>query len=145
MAQDIELRFLETFLIVDYLTGQFDGDDAGRAEREELFNLLQAFVRQAHPNHQNRIDALKHVILQAPLRQRLHLYLGHLGLDVDDRALGRMLRIRNDVAHARTVDKEELKQVELEARQLAREVMRRELAARGMTFVEADRDQGVNT
>jgi hypothetical protein len=132
--RNIELRFLETFLIVDYLTGQFDTEDPGRAERVELFSVLEAFVREAHPKHKARVGALKHIILQAPLRQRLHAYLQSLGLAVDEGALGLMLKMRNDVAHARKVDGAELKQVELEVRHLAREVVRKELSARGVTF-----------
>jgi hypothetical protein len=132
--RNVELRFLETFLIIDYLTGQFDAEDAGRAEREDLFSVFEAFVQEAHPKHNARVGALKHIILQAPLRQRLNAYLQSLGLAVGDDALGRMLKMRNDVAHARQVDGEALKQVELEVRHLTRDVVRKELAARGVTF-----------
>jgi hypothetical protein len=132
--RNIELRFLETFLMLDYMAGQFDFQDAGREERQEFYSVLEAFVQDAHPKQSARIAALKHIILQVPLRQRLQSYLQSLGLSVDDEGLGRMLKLRNDLAHARQIDKEALKQTELEVRQLAREVMRKELAALGMSF-----------
>jgi hypothetical protein len=64
----------------------------------------------------------------------LDLYLKRLGVAHEEQALRRMLRIRNDLAHARPVDENILAQVELEARALAREVMRQELASQGVTF-----------
>jgi hypothetical protein len=132
--RNIELRFLETFLILDYLTGERVIEDAGRPEREKMFDALDAFVRSKHPEFQERLTALKHVVLQAPLRQRLGAYFKALGMEVDDRAIGRLLRARNDLAHARKIDDAEIAAAEVEVRQLAREALRRELSGRGVKF-----------
>lgn len=132
--RNITLRFLETFLILDYLTGQRAIEDEGRREREEMFKILDVFIQEKHPAFHPRLQALKHVILQAPLRQRLSGYLKGLGMQVEDRAIGRLLKTRNDVAHARTVDPAEVVGAELEVRRLAREAMRLELASRGISF-----------
>jgi hypothetical protein len=64
----------------------------------------------------------------------LNLYLARLGVKADDEALRQMLKIRNDLAHARPVDDDLLALVELNVRALARDVMRRELAIQGITF-----------
>ena len=132
--RNIQLRFLETFLLLDYLTGQSGVEDPGRPQREDLYEILDTCVRRDHPEHEQRVKALKHVVLQAPLRERLDAYLRRLEIEHSDEGLRRMLRIRNDLAHARPVDEGVLAQVELEARTLAREVMRRELASQGITF-----------
>ena len=135
--RNVQLRFLETFLLLDYLTGQSVVEDPSRAQREHLYGIIESCVQCDHPEHVERVRSLKHIVLQAPLRERLEVYLERLGVAHDDQALRRMLRIRNDLAHARPVDERILAQVELEARVLAREVMRRELAAQGITFGEA--------
>lgn len=57
-----------------------------------------------------------------------------VGLDVDPQLLRLMLQVRNDLAHARRVHDEVLTKVELYARSVAREAMRRELIAKGFTF-----------
>lgn len=132
--RNIELRFLETFLILDYLTGQRAIEDEGRSERDEMFKVLDLFIRERHTAFHPRLQALKHVILQAPLRQRLSGYLKSLGIQVEDAAIGRLLKTRNDLAHARTVDHAEVAGAELEIRRLAREAMRLELASRGIRF-----------
>jgi hypothetical protein len=128
------VRFLETFLLLDYLTGQSQMPDPSRAQRKQLYELLAGYVKASHPEHDERLKALKHVILQAPLRERFCLYPKHLNAPFDDQTIRQMLKIRNDLAHARPVDEGILAQVGLEARALARNVMRRELAARGINF-----------
>ena len=131
--RNVQLRFLETFLLLDYLIGQTEIQDSSRAQREELYRVIEECV-QSRPEHQERVRALKHVVLQAPLRERLSIYLARLGVNADAETLRQMLKIRNDVAHARPVDDHLLARVELNARALARDVMRRELAIRGVTF-----------
>ena len=131
--RNLQLRFLETFLLLDYLIGLSEIHDPSRAQREELYRLIEECVR-SRPEHQERVRALKHVVLQAPLRERLNLYLARLGVKVDDEVLRQILKIRNDLAHARPVDDDLLARVELDARALARDVMRRELAIQGITF-----------
>lgn len=132
--RNITLRFLETFLILDYLTGRHSIQDEGRKEREEMFDVLNAFIQDKHPAYHARLKALKHVILQAPLRQRLSGYLNSLGMQVEDAAVGRLLKTRNDVAHAHAVEHAEVVGAELEVRRLAREAIRLELASRGIQF-----------
>jgi hypothetical protein len=132
--RNVQLRFLETFLLLDYLMGQSKVEDPSRLQREELFAVIEDHVHQNHPKHVERVKALKHVVLQAPLRERLKLYLERLGVAHDEESLRRMLKVRNDLAHARPVSEDVLMQVELETRTLAREVMRRELAAQGIAF-----------
>jgi hypothetical protein len=132
--RNVQLRFLETFLLLDYLTGRAEVEDPSRAQREHLYQVIEGCVRGSHPEHEERVRALKHLVLQAPMRERLATYLKRLGVAHDERALRRMLRVRNDLAHARPIDDNVLAHVELEARALAREVMRQELAAQGITF-----------
>lgn len=131
--RNLQLRFLETFLLLDYLIGQSEIHDPSRFQREELYKLIEECLR-SRPEHQERLRALKHVVLQAPLRERMNLYLARLGVKVDEDVLRQMLRIRNDLAHARPVDADLLACVERDARALARDVMRRELACQGITF-----------
>jgi hypothetical protein len=130
--RNVQLRFLETFWLLDYLTSQCALADPGRSEREGLFERLEAFIHREHPDHDARLRALKHVILQAPLRERLTEYLRHRSVPHDIGMLARMLRLRNDLAHARPVDSQELAEVELATRLIAREAMRRELVAQGV-------------
>jgi hypothetical protein len=132
--RNIELRFLETFLILDYLTGQREIEDSKKADREELFKVLDTFIRATHPQFIDRLNGLKHVVLQAPLRERLTAYLQRIGLNPSAESLHRMLRARNDLAHARQIDRTELMAIELEARHLVREALRRELAQRGIAY-----------
>ena len=77
---------------------------------------------------------MKFVVLQAPLKERLIAYLKHLGVDVNPDVLGQFNRLRNDLAHARPAEREKVIATELELRHLAREVMKRECARRGITF-----------
>jgi len=132
--RNVQLRFVETFGLLDYLTSQCALADPARAEREQLFVVLEAFIRREHPDHETRLRALKHMILQAPLRERLTVYPRHRSIPHDGGMIARMLRVRNDLAHARPIDSQELAEVELATRLLAREAMRRELAAQGVRF-----------
>lgn len=135
--KNVQLRFLETFLLLDYLTSQSKAPDPLRGEREELYGRLEQCIDNAHPEHVKRIKALKHIILQPSLRERLRSYLLQLGVEHDENALGDMLRIRNDLAHARPVNDDKLNTVETIARLLAMEALRLELAKEGITFRDA--------
>jgi hypothetical protein len=61
------------------------------------------------------------------------------GVDYDDALLGRLLKLRNDVAHAHTVDPGHVALVELETRSLARKILRQELAREGTDVRRRDR------
>lgn len=132
--KDVQLRFLETFLLLDYMTSQSTVQDAQRQGREELYSAIEGFIKKEYPEHEARIQGLKHVVLQAPQRQRMSDYFAHLGVVCDDGFLRRMVKLRNNLAHARNVDSTELTEIELKARVLARQVMRMELEAKGLTF-----------
>ena len=56
--RNIQLRFLETFLLLDYLTGQSGVEDPGRPQREDLYEILDTCVRRDHPEHEQRVKAL---------------------------------------------------------------------------------------
>ena len=112
--RNIQLRFLETFLLLDYLTGRSKVQDTSRSERKRQYDAIEKSVLHDCPEHESRIKALKHVILQAPLRERFHAYLRHLGISVDETVLGKMLAVRNDIASARPVDESVLISMELQ-------------------------------
>jgi hypothetical protein len=59
---NVQLRFLETFLLLDYLTGQSEIEDPSRTQRERLYEIIETCVRRDHPEHEERVTALKHVV-----------------------------------------------------------------------------------
>jgi hypothetical protein len=132
--RNVEVRFLETFWIIDYLTSQFTGEDSERPHREQMYAAIEAFIKEDRPQDLQRVRAMKFLVLQASLRQRIAMYLAARGVECDDAMLGRLLKLRNDLAHAHTVEPGQVALVELETRSLARAILRQELAARGLTF-----------
>ncbi len=132
---------MDNFLILDDMTSQSGITDPRRAERERLYGHLADFVSSEHPEYVERINGLKHIILQAPLEERLSAYLERLAIRVDDEILRDMLEVRNAIAHARKFDDELLARAERAARIFAREVMRRELTQFGLTFGQTPREE----
>jgi hypothetical protein len=92
--------------------------------RLHLWRSINPRRRALSPIRKNR---------QAPLRQRIATYLAARGVEYDDALLGRLLKLRNDLAHAHTVEPDHVALVELETRSLARKILREELSARGLT------------
>lgn len=68
-----------------------------------MYAAIEAFIKQDRPQDLQRVRALKFLVLQAPLRQRIATYLAARGVEYDDALLGRLLKLRNDLAHAHTV------------------------------------------
>ncbi len=130
--KNVQARFLETFWILDYLSSLFKGLDPHKETRSAFFDVLHDFIGKEHPEHSDRLDALKHVILQAPARERVIQYLESRNVAFDADKLGKMMRMRNDLAHARPVRKEELAVIEADTRILVRDTLRKELEARGI-------------
>lgn len=112
--RNVQLRFLETFWLLDYLTAQHVGTDPLKNTRKKFFEILEKFVDEQRPEHSKRMKALKHIILQAPARERLTAYLEHRGVAFDPETIRQMLRLRNDLAHARPVDSQKLTAVEMQ-------------------------------
>ena len=132
----VRLRFLETFWILEHLADLTKTTDKERKEREELHGRILGFVSRECPQHVDRWTSMKGLIVQRSARQRLQDYFAYRGLDCDDGFIGRMLKLRHALSHGGDIESDELASVELEARALAREALRRELAARGIEFVE---------
>lgn len=132
--RNVQLRFLETFFLLEYLVGQSPVKDQIRDERAAFYDIIEDVFTKNHPEHLGRVKALKHLALQAPLRERIQHYLTHLGVKHDVEQIRQMLAVRNDLAHARQVDGLTLVFAEGAARALCREALRRELAAEGVTF-----------
>jgi hypothetical protein len=135
--RNVELRFLDAFLLLDYLAGRVPLVDPSRPQRERLYQVIENFISTNHPEHQARVRALKHIIVQSSLHDRLTSYFDQHGIAIDAPALRAMLRVRNELVHARRVDESTLGQVELQVREWAREAMRRELELQGVTFGNA--------
>ena len=87
----VPLRFMDSFLMLDYMTSQSGNTDLRQAERERLHGYLADFVSSEHPEHAERIKALKRIIQQAPLEERLSACLERLAIRVDDEILRDML------------------------------------------------------
>lgn len=135
--RNVELRFLDAFLLLDYLASRVPLVDPSRPQPERLYQVIENFISTSHPEHQARVKALKHIIVQSSLRDRLAAYFDQHGMAVDGSSLRAMLKVRNELFHARSVDESSLGRVELEVRELAREAMRRELRLQGVTFGDA--------
>jgi hypothetical protein len=132
--RNVHLRFLETFLLLEHLVGQSAVKDPLRDERAAFYKIIEDIFAKNHPMHVGRVKALKHLALQAPLRERIQHYLTHLGVKHEAEQIRQILRFRNDLAHARQVDPQALAFVEVAARTLCRDALRLELAAQGVTF-----------
>jgi hypothetical protein len=135
--KNVQVRFLENFLVIEHLMGQFAKEDADRNAREEFFATVDRMVQGECPQHLDRLRSLKGVFIQAPLRKRLEEYFKHLGIDPDDDLIPRMLKLRNDLAHGGKISANLLLGVELETRRAARRIMEKELALRGVSMVDS--------
>jgi len=132
--KNIQVRFLENFLVIEHLAGHFAGEDLDRGAREEFYATVNQFIQRECPQHLDRLGRLKGVFIQAPLRQRLEDYFIHLGIHQDCGLIGRMLKLRNDLAHGGEIDPGALSSIEVDTRLVARQVMEKELALRGVHY-----------
>jgi hypothetical protein len=129
-----ELRFLESFLLLEHLVGQSDIPDCRKEERQELFRIIESSVVNSNDQTKARVNAIKHIILQAPLKERLSQYLTGLEIQCDPALLGNIMKSRNDLAHGRSVGDQTIKDVARETFVLARLALRKELANQGLDF-----------
>lgn len=141
--KNTELRFLESFLLLEHLVGQSAVPDSRREERQELFRIMELSVMNTSEENRQRISAIKQIILQAPLRERLSQYLASLGIRCEPALLGNIMKSRNDLAHGRFLDEQSIKNVARETFVLARLALRRDLAAKGFDFGSAPKNEAV--
>jgi len=132
--KNVQVRFLESFWVIEHLAGRCKVTDDERQRCEELYGAIEELVRKECPQHQDRVRRLKTVIVQPPLKHRLAGYFAFLGIDDQGDLINRMLHLRNNLSHGGNIDPHELAMVELETRVLVRKVMQKELAARGVRF-----------
>lgn len=132
--KNVQVRFLESFWVIEHLAGRCKVTDNDRQQREDLYGAIEQFVRKKCPQHQHRVRSLKSAIVQPPLKQRLAGYFAFLGIDNQGDLISRMLQLRNNLSHGGNIDPHELGMVELDTRVLVRKVMQKELAARGVRF-----------
>lgn len=132
--KNAQLRFLEAFWLLDYMTSQHKAVDVERKDRERMYSLMSDYFAKEHPEFNARVQSLKHVVLQAPQRSRMQAYFEHLGITWNGDLMRRMTALRNSLAHARGADPTELALIEGDTVFLARKVMRLELQTRGFCF-----------
>jgi hypothetical protein len=136
--RNVEVRFLESFWIIDLLVSRFrTDDDSERHARITMYEALERFVVGTCPEHHDRLRRLKGVLVQPSLRHRLSCYLSELGISADNESVAKMVKLRNDLSHGVDVDSQSLAMVEHETRLLVREVLRKELEARSVLFENA--------
>jgi hypothetical protein len=146
--RDVRLRFLDTFLMLDCLVGEASPIDSERERRESLYEFLEKATATSRQDDIARVRAMKGLLLQAPLAERLGAYLRELNVCCEFPVLRGLLRLRNDLAHGRPVDDEVLRTREFEARLLARAVLRGELARRGIDLgapPASDRERAIRS
>jgi len=143
--RNVEVRFLESFWVIDLLVGRSKAvDDAEREARRAMYECIEQLVVGKCPEHHHRLRRLKGLLVQPSLKHRLASYLADLGVSRDSELIAEMVKLRNDLSHGVGVDAQVVAMMELETRSLVREIMRQELARKGVRFEEApapdDRD-----
>jgi len=118
-------------MTIEHLARRFKVPDKDLDDRKALYQDVYEVVHAGCPKHIERLQRLKGVICDIPIRARLESYFDHLGVEMEPGAASRMVKLRNDLAHGAHVDAAVLQAVELETRLAAWAILKAEAALRG--------------
>lgn len=134
---DLRTRFLLQFWIIEHFAEKYSAGSSADPDAVQLADALDDLVAQHLPQHLARFKSKKGEFTRRTLAEKAQAVFAYLKIRYDDRAFKRAKRVRDNLSHGSSYDQNDLVEMELYVREIARHMIRRDLEFKGI-FLDGD-------
>jgi hypothetical protein len=134
---DLRTRFLLQFWIIEYFAEKYSTGSSADPDAAQLADALDDLVAQHLPQHLARFKSKKGEFTRRTLAEKAQAAFAYLKIQYDDRVFKGAKRVRDNLSHGSSYGQNDLVEMELYVREIARHMIRRDLEFKGI-FLDRD-------
>lgn len=135
---DIRTRFLLQFWIIEYYADKYDVAPPENREVNIFIENLETIVREKFPAFSDLFRLRKGELMRLTLSQKVQSCFQVMKIQYEDKLFKRAKAVRDHLSHATKYDENELREMELYAREVVRHLIRRDLELQGI-FLDGEK------
>lgn len=135
---DIRTRFLMQFWIIEYYADKYAVAPPENRAVEDFIESLETIVKERFPAFSDLFRLRKGELMRSTLSQKVQGCFHAMKIQYQDKLFKRAKAVRDHLSHATKYDENELREMELYARELVRHLIRRDLELQGI-FLDGEK------